>query len=72
MAYIIYPECSNDDIRIQEVDLRSPFSERNILPQKGNKVCMICALGKRVIAKGNSFDHIGTVEYNKEDPKNAN
>ena len=58
MAYVIYPVCLNDDHRKKEVDLRSPFSNKDIYPQDGNEVCMICATEKRVIANGNSFDLI--------------
>jgi hypothetical protein len=65
MAYVIYPECTNDAIRKKEIDLMSPLSKKHIYPQTGNEVCMTCAPEKRVIAKGNRFDGIDTVEDTK-------
>jgi hypothetical protein len=65
MAYVIYPECTNDTIRKKEIDLMSPFSKKDIYPQTGNVVCMICAPEKRAIAKGNRFDGVDTVEDTK-------
>ena len=58
MAIIVYPKCPNDDIREGEVDFTNPLNKEKHKPQPPNKVCAICAPGRRIIANGNRFDGI--------------